>query len=255
MKKTKEKLYCGDSFAIGDDYTRRGSQFECMRKGYGSALHRNSDRNTFREQYTFLGKRTVSLDEDRKYGSLKMYQDFLNENFNTAKNASRNLKLGDVFTQLAIMWREKYKQHEEEKEEDEDVEEKYEVNDRLNQQTPESLSRIMDDIQRYDKDIAEQIDDIEQLFSNKELWFRQLKVYGDIKKNRKLTLDERTKIKDIIKQIVNEQYSKDIEKTKKVARDRTKTRDEKIRETEKIKKMFSEQYQKDTLRIQEIFKK
>jgi hypothetical protein len=34
----RPKLYCGNGNVVPDGYDRAGSRFECLRKGYGSAL-------------------------------------------------------------------------------------------------------------------------------------------------------------------------------------------------------------------------
>jgi hypothetical protein len=77
------KFYCGDKeLPIG--YDRYGSRYQCLRRGVGVGL------------YVLAPQRRNNISEK------KDYDQFLEDNFEKAK---RQAKTGDIFKQLAILWK------------------------------------------------------------------------------------------------------------------------------------------------------
>ena len=64
----KEQIYCGDKEELPEDYDRQGSRFECMKKGYGSALY-NAPVEKIKEARKKKKKRILTRVELKKIAS------------------------------------------------------------------------------------------------------------------------------------------------------------------------------------------
>jgi hypothetical protein len=108
------KFYCGDRDEIPDKYSRRGSRLECIRRGVGVGMY-------LKEKELGINKVPVIYDENEEereerltreekrgehgYVNKDEYKQFMEDNFDKAKRDARNLEIGDIFKQLAIMWK------------------------------------------------------------------------------------------------------------------------------------------------------
>lgn len=136
------KFYCGDRDEIPDKYDRRGSRLECLRKGIGTGMFIKE--KELKEKYNLPSKvpivfegeseeeRELRFSEeeklDRENLNVDEYKKFMDDNFDKAKRTARNLEIGDVFKQLALLWKleqqiKRKKEIEESKDEFGDVEE------------------------------------------------------------------------------------------------------------------------------------
>jgi hypothetical protein len=114
-KKKREKIYCGDNDKIPEDegYSRRGSRYECLRKGVGVGLYIISKKKEEKESE----KKTEEelLEEENLNIRLKVkkkdFRDFFDKNFNMAKKIAK--KETDIFYKLARMYYEEEKSREE----------------------------------------------------------------------------------------------------------------------------------------------
>ena len=136
--KTRPKFYCGEQDEVPDDYVRRGSRYECLKKGIGVGIHlpkkkksrRKGESDSAKEKRfsreEWSAERSVASSElssrerkeAKKFSKKDEHEDFLERNFNKAKKKARSPKTGDIFKQLAILW--KLENEESESESDED---------------------------------------------------------------------------------------------------------------------------------------
>ena len=213
---SKEYLFCGKSLEFEDKYTRRGNSLECMKKGYGSALHRNdseAERQEYIRKYNYLPKRIISPEEDRKYGKIDLYRKFLTKHFETAKRTSRDLKKGDIFTQLSILWRDEYEHKDDSNESDDDSDEKYNDDDDDNQK---KIKKDIEDIKEYDRQILQEIEEIEALFLKENPILTRMKEIRDIKKKRRLTEKEKSESRQLFEKILTQQMNIGIQKVRDI---------------------------------------
>ena len=137
-----KKFYCGDRDDIPDKYNRRGSRLECLRKGIGTGMYLKEKElgiakvpivfeNEDEDEREMRLSREEKIDErrgerDEDYEDKDKYQKFMEENFDKAKRTARNLEIGDVFKQLAIMWKLENKIKKSKKKKEKDGDEDYE---------------------------------------------------------------------------------------------------------------------------------
>ena len=117
MPKRKEKKYCGDQDEIPDGYDRRGSRYECLKKGIGTGLYLLNKKKKSKSKYKNESEEEKELrylrEEKRKrkkkdldkFDDKEFHENFLDKNFNKAKKLAKNIKLGDIFRKLAILWK------------------------------------------------------------------------------------------------------------------------------------------------------
>ena len=107
------KFYCGDRDEIPDKYSRRGSRLECIRRGVGVGMYlKEKELGVKRVQVIYdenEEEREERLTREEKRGGEEVnkdeYKQFMEDNFDKAKRDARNLEIGDIFKQLAIMWK------------------------------------------------------------------------------------------------------------------------------------------------------
>jgi hypothetical protein len=115
----KNKIYCGDSDKIPEDegYIRRGSRYECLRKGVGVGLYIVSKRKE--KEYSSERKTEDELLEEenlniRLKAKKKDFREFFDRNFNAAKKIAK--RETDIFYKLARLYYEKERDKDNEEE-------------------------------------------------------------------------------------------------------------------------------------------
>ena len=118
---SRQKFYCGDRDNIPDEYDRRGSRVECLRKGFGVGKYTTerelkkkygiNDSPDYERKYETPNQKERRFSrEEKETNDKSTYKKFFNEYFDEAKSKERkNKKIGDVFKQLSILWRLKEK--------------------------------------------------------------------------------------------------------------------------------------------------
>lgn len=127
---SKKKFYCGDKDEIPDGYERRGSRTACLRKGVGVGMYLKE--KELREKYDIPARDPIEFDEteedrelrftrEEKRGDVDIdketYKEFIDSNFDKAKRNA--MDIGDVFKQLAMLWKLEKKIEKERREEEE----------------------------------------------------------------------------------------------------------------------------------------
>lgn len=115
----RKKFYCGDKNKIPDEYQRRGSRLECLRKGFGIGNYKkdqelrkkyNLPNEEDDEYYESENEREERFSREEKndeedYVDKDEYMDFVNNNFDKALRKAKNLEIGDLFKQMAKLWK------------------------------------------------------------------------------------------------------------------------------------------------------
>jgi len=106
MPPKKEKFYCGDDDDIPKKYKRRGSRYECLRKGVGVGLYvlGNGKKKSKKKSEKQLLKEEKRKDKGKDKLTKKEFKNFLDDNWETIKNSSK--KNRDVFYKLAKLYAE-----------------------------------------------------------------------------------------------------------------------------------------------------
>lgn len=110
-----KKFYCGDEDDVPIGYYRRGSRYECMRKGVGVGMGIKEKEMIKKFKITPKKKKKESTNEREnrmmreekrpKKGSKEDYARFVNNNFGLAKYKAK-INNQDLFDELAMMWKE-----------------------------------------------------------------------------------------------------------------------------------------------------
>lgn len=128
--KDSKKLYCGDQDKLPKGYWNFGTRSQCTRKGVGIGLYvvpkqkanerksRSLERKKNKNKLRSKKKKTRDdldeeeemddRDEETRIEDLEdkdVYKDFLDDHFDEAMGEAGNLELGDIFKQLAILWK------------------------------------------------------------------------------------------------------------------------------------------------------
>ncbi len=129
----REKFYCGDHDDVPNEYTRRGSRLECLRRGFGAGMYSEINKHKPEEKKDNDTDSSSSDDDDdnehkydtdeedtdeekekkwlkeekRELRDPEKYVDFTLKNFNKAKRKAK--KLEDIFKELAILWKIEHK--------------------------------------------------------------------------------------------------------------------------------------------------
>lgn len=100
----KKKFYCGDEDKIPDKYSRRGSRYECLKKGVGVGLYivnkekEEKKKNESELLYEEGEKKELKELKVKKIG----FKKFFDDNFQKAKKISKQET--DIFYKLARMY-------------------------------------------------------------------------------------------------------------------------------------------------------
>ena len=116
LDKSLKSFYCGDNDDLPDEYERRGSRYECMRKGVGVGMG-IKEKQIYTKYNLSLRKRPRKEDEVEKErrlyrqerrpsrGSREDYERFVNLNYGLARRRAGSED--GVFVELSEMWKER----------------------------------------------------------------------------------------------------------------------------------------------------
>jgi hypothetical protein len=90
--------YCGNKQEVPRFYCQFGSRNKCLRKGYGSALYKDSPKPP--PQMVLCKKGSLKIEK-----SLNAYQKFVQSNFDRVKSRMRRPTSAQVLKELARLWR------------------------------------------------------------------------------------------------------------------------------------------------------
>lgn len=128
--KDSKKLYCGDQEKLPRGYWNFGTRSQCTRKGVGIGIYvvpkqksqerksKKQERKKVKDKLRSKKKKTLDdLDEEEEMDnrdeevriedleSKDAYKEFVDDHFDDAMSSSNNLELGDIFKQLAVLWK------------------------------------------------------------------------------------------------------------------------------------------------------
>ncbi len=105
--KNCKKIYCGNSEKLPKGYHIFGSRYQCLSRGIGVGLYA-IPKSKSKEKTKEIRKKRRD-DEELDSEEIKFeHKEFLDKNFKKALKKTKKVDTGQLFKQLAILWKAKH---------------------------------------------------------------------------------------------------------------------------------------------------